>query len=218
MLVIRMQRTGRHGHTQFRVVVQDSRQTPTSGKFIALLGSYDPHTKIAQLDKEKVEHFIKNGAQPSERVALLLKKEGVKLPDWVSVNSKKSGTLRNPEKLRKNRPAGTEEPKPAAEEAEPAETPAEPEEPATEQLAEEAKPETEKSEEAEAATDTATEGVEAETTASEEKQVEEAEVSEKVEETAQAEADAPETKPDPVEDTETTEKELTSGEQDAATK
>ena len=83
MLVIRMQRTGRKGHAQFRVVVQDSRRTPTSGRVVARLGSYDPHTKTATLDKEKAGYYLEHGAQPSDRVARLLKSEGVKLPDWV---------------------------------------------------------------------------------------------------------------------------------------
>lgn len=124
MLVIRMQRTGRKGHAMFRVVVQDSRRTPTSGKIVASLGSYDPHSKNVSVNKEKAQFYLDHGAQPSERVALLLKSEGVKLPKWVSVNADRSGKLRNPDKLRKNRPA-----EPAAEEA-PAETAAEPDEPA----------------------------------------------------------------------------------------
>lgn len=113
MLAIRMQRTGRKGHAMFRVVVQDARFTPTSGKIVALLGSYDPHAKTSTLDKEKAATFLKNGAQPSERAALLLKSEGVKLPKWVAIDTKKSGKLKNPEKLRKNRPAA----EPAAEES-----------------------------------------------------------------------------------------------------
>jgi small subunit ribosomal protein S16 len=40
-----MQRTGRRGHAMFRVIVQDSHRSPTSGKVVAFLGSYDPHTK-----------------------------------------------------------------------------------------------------------------------------------------------------------------------------
>jgi small subunit ribosomal protein S16 len=131
MLTIRMQRTGRKGHAMFRVVVQDSRVTPTSGKVVALLGSYDPHAKTTTLNKEKAETFLKNGAQPSDRAAMLLKSEGVKLPEWVTIDSKKSRKLRNPEKLRKNQPkeevvaeeAKTEEP--AAEAEAPAEAVAE---------------------------------------------------------------------------------------------
>ncbi len=104
MLAIRMQRTGRKGHAMFRVVVQESRVTPSSGKVVALLGSYDPHAKTTTLNKDKAASFLKNGAQPSERVARLLKSEGVELPTWVTVDSKKSGKLKNPEKLRKNQP------------------------------------------------------------------------------------------------------------------
>ncbi|HSX29352.1 MAG TPA: 30S ribosomal protein S16 [Candidatus Saccharimonadales bacterium] len=124
MLAIRMQRTGRKGHAMFRVVVQDTRVTPTSGKVVALLGSYDPHAKTAALDKDKAATFLKNGAQPSERAARLLKSEGVKLPKWVVIDTKKAGTLRNPEKLRKNQPkeeAPAEEPAAAAETEAPAE-------------------------------------------------------------------------------------------------
>lgn len=125
MLVIRMQRTGRKGHAQFRVVVQDSRRTPTSGKVVASLGSYNPHTKTTTLDKEKASFYLEHGAQPTERVVRLLKAEGVKQPSWVKDAAKKDGKLRNPEKLRKNRPAEPEAPaeEPASEPA--AEAPAE---------------------------------------------------------------------------------------------
>src|SRR4051794_29505436 len=104
MLAIRMQRTGRKGHAMFRVVVQESRYTPTSGKVVALLGSYDPHAKVVSLDKEKAATFLKNGAQPSERAARLLKSEGIDLPKWVKLSTVKTGKLRNPEKLRRNQP------------------------------------------------------------------------------------------------------------------
>lgn len=105
MLAIRMQRTGRKGHAQFRMVVQDSRRTPSSGRVVATLGSYNPHTKVAAIDTEKAATYLKNGAQPSDRVAALLKKEGVALPSWVKDATKKERTTRNPEKLRRNQPA-----------------------------------------------------------------------------------------------------------------
>lgn len=105
MLSIRMQRLGRKGHPVYRVVVQDSRQSPDSGKFVARLGSYDPHTKTTSLDKEKAEFYLSNGAQPSERVAALFRSEKVKLPSWVKQPSKQKRDVKNPEKLRKNRPA-----------------------------------------------------------------------------------------------------------------
>jgi small subunit ribosomal protein S16 len=110
MLAIRMQRTGRKGHAQFRVVVHDSRRTPTSGKIVASLGYFNPHTKVTQLDKEKAGFYLEHGAQPSDRVARLLKAEGVKLPKWVKLQADKQRSIRNAEKLRKNRPAEPEAP------------------------------------------------------------------------------------------------------------
>lgn len=125
MLAIRMQRTGRKGHAMFRMVVQDARRTPTSGKVVARIGSYDPHGKNITIDKEKASFYLEHGAQPSDRVARLLKDEGVKLPSWVTSASKKEGSVRNPDKRRSTRPDEPEAP--AEEAAAPAaeETPAE---------------------------------------------------------------------------------------------
>jgi small subunit ribosomal protein S16 len=125
MLAIRMQRTGRKSHAMFRVVVQDSRRTPTSGKVAAYLGSYDPHTKVATISKDKAVFYLEHGAQPSERVAKLLLSEGVKLPSWVSPAKVQSRTVRHTDKLRRNRPieekptakAATKEAEPAVESA-----------------------------------------------------------------------------------------------------
>jgi small subunit ribosomal protein S16 len=122
-----MQRTGRKGHAMFRVVVQESRLTPTSGRVVAQLGSYDPHAKTTTLVKDKAEFYLNHGAQPSDRVIRLFEREGVKLPKWVTKPSDKQHAIRNLDKLRKNRPAEeapAEAPAAATEEpvAEPAET------------------------------------------------------------------------------------------------
>ena len=148
MLVIRLQRIGRSGHAQFRVVVQDAHQSPKSGKTVALLGSYDPHTKDLKVDVDKLKTYMQNGAQPSDRVAVLLKKEGVKLPGWVLKATKKQKPIRHTEKLRKNRPAESEVKKEApieeTEVAEPAEEAAEEAVEVTEEaVVEEKTPETE---------------------------------------------------------------------------
>ena len=135
MLVIRLQRTGRKGHAQFRVVVQDSRRTPSSGRIVANLGSYNPHTKTTTLDKELAAKYMGNGAQPSDRVVRLLQAEGVALPAWVKVAPPKASAIRNADKLRRNRPA--EEAAPVEEPAAEAEAPAE-EAPAEEAPVEEA--------------------------------------------------------------------------------
>ncbi len=123
MLSIRLQRTGRKGHAQYRVVVQESRQSPTSGRFVAKLGSYNPHTKTATLDKEKASTYLKNGAQPSDRVVRLFEAEKLELPEWVTKSAERKRAIRNPEKLRKNQPK--EEKAPEAEVAEEAAPPAE---------------------------------------------------------------------------------------------
>ena len=142
MLAIRLQRTGRTGHSQFRLIVQDSRFSPKSGRVVEYLGSYNPHTKAVQVDKEAASKHLANGAQPSPRAAKLLKNEGVKLPSWVAKPTKQNAAIRNPDKLRRNRPAeavaksaesepmATEQPEPeaaepiAGTEATTAETPA----------------------------------------------------------------------------------------------
>ena len=117
MLVIRLQRTGRSGHAQFRLVVQDKRFSPSKGRVVAYLGNYDPHTKALTVDGEKASQYMSNGAQPSDRVARLLQKEGVKLPAWVSLSEPKQRTTRKPEKRRSTAPAQPEAPAPAEPEA-----------------------------------------------------------------------------------------------------
>ena len=121
-----MQRTGRKGHAMFRVVVQDSRKTPTSGRVVAQIGHYDPHTKVVVIDKEKAALYLSNGAQPSERVARLIQKEGVKLPEWVILSANKERKTRHPEKLRSQQPKEEVAEEPVAEPvAEVAEAPTE---------------------------------------------------------------------------------------------
>jgi small subunit ribosomal protein S16 len=126
MLAIRMQRTGRSGHAQFRVIVQDSRFSPTRGRVVSYLGSYDPHTKTSVIDSEKAAQYLQNGARPSNSVALLFKKEGIKLPAWVKMDEPKKRDVRNPEKRRSTSPAAPEAPAEPASEAPAQEAGAEP--------------------------------------------------------------------------------------------
>lgn len=110
-----MQRIGRSGHAQYRLIVQDSRFSPKSGRVVAYVGSYNPHTKVAVVDKQKVEDYLKNGARPSDTFSRLLKKEGVKLPKWVQLDKPQKKSVKNPDKLKRNRPKDSESPKPAEE-------------------------------------------------------------------------------------------------------
>ena len=126
MLAIRMQRNGRTHLPMYRIIVQESQRHPLSGRVVAEVGNYNPTTKTLVMDKEVVEKYLKNGAKPSSRVALILKKNGIKLPKWYKEEPKKSKKAKHADKLRKNQP---KEEAPATEEAPaqeaPTETPAE---------------------------------------------------------------------------------------------
>lgn len=104
MLAIRMQRNGRSGYPVYRIVVQDARRHPLSGRIVAQVGSFNPHTKAITLDKELVSKYLNNGAQPSTRVARIIAGEGIKLPDWVKLAPIKEGKAKKADKLRKNQP------------------------------------------------------------------------------------------------------------------
>jgi len=146
MLAIRLQRVGRQGYATYRLAVQEAQRHPTSGRVVAYVGSYNPHTKEANVQVELAQKYLDNGAQPTPRVVKLLADAGVKLPKWVVKADIKTKTTRNAEKLRKNRPAVeepvAEEVTEAAEEAPEVEavteeTPAEVEETAVEESVEE---------------------------------------------------------------------------------
>ena len=76
MLVIRFSRVGKKNRAQFRIVAQERTAAP-SGKHIEILGSYDPHFKKGVFKKERIKHWIKNGAQVSDSVYNILIKQGI---------------------------------------------------------------------------------------------------------------------------------------------
>tara|TARA_B100001245_G_scaffold124787_1_gene92134 strand:+ start:340 stop:744 length:405 start_codon:yes stop_codon:yes gene_type:complete len=105
MLAIRLQRLGRKGYPVYRIAVQEAQRHPSSGRVVAYVGSYNPHTKEVTLQKDAVQKYLDNGAQPTPRVVKLLQAEGVKLPKWVKVpETDKQKAIKNQEKLRKNQP------------------------------------------------------------------------------------------------------------------
>ena len=132
MLAIRMQRNGRSHYPTYRIVVQEAQRHPLSGRVVAEVGNYNPATKALTMDKEAVEKYLKNGAQPSSRVAFVLKKNGVKLPKWYKEPTAKKANAKHADKLRKNQPKEEAPAETPAEEA-PAEAPAEAEAPAAEE-------------------------------------------------------------------------------------
>jgi small subunit ribosomal protein S16 len=105
MLAIRLQRIGRKGYPVYRLAVQEAQRHPSSGRVIAYVGTYNPHTKEANIQVEAAQKYLSNGAQPTPRVVKLLKDAGATLPKWVKEPVlDKQKTIRNAEKLRKNQP------------------------------------------------------------------------------------------------------------------
>ena len=129
MLAIRMQRNGRAHYPTYRIIVQEAQRHPLSGRVVAEVGNYNPQTKQTVLDKEKIEFYLKNGAQPSSRVARVLKANKIKLPDWYKEVPAKHAVAKHADKLRKNQPKEEtpveEAPAEAPAEEAPAEAPAE---------------------------------------------------------------------------------------------
>jgi small subunit ribosomal protein S16 len=78
MVKIRLRRMGRRNRPFYRVVVADSR-SPRDGKFIDIIGHYDPLTDPAtiSIDGEKALKWLKDGAQPTDTVRSLLGKLGI---------------------------------------------------------------------------------------------------------------------------------------------
>lgn len=72
---IRLKRVGAKNSPVYRIVVADSR-SPRDGKFIEEIGTYQPIKEGTNftVDLERAEHWIKNGAQPSETVSSFLRK------------------------------------------------------------------------------------------------------------------------------------------------
>jgi small subunit ribosomal protein S16 len=78
MVKIRLRRVGAKKQPHYRVVVQDSR-SPRDGKFIEIIGNYNPRTEppTMELDAERAVHWLSVGAQPSEAVRRMLDKLGI---------------------------------------------------------------------------------------------------------------------------------------------
>jgi small subunit ribosomal protein S16 len=75
---IRLTRLGDKKAPFYRVIVADSR-APRDGKFIDIIGTYNPLTDPAEIkiDAEKANKWLKNGAQPTETAKQLLVKSGI---------------------------------------------------------------------------------------------------------------------------------------------
>lgn len=92
---IRLTRTGKKNAPSYRVVVADSR-SPRDGKFIEIVGNYNPRLKEETIELDKVDAWIAKGAQPSDTVNAIInrvragRKLEVAAPKNINVAPKKA--------------------------------------------------------------------------------------------------------------------------------
>ncbi|KKU15354.1 30S ribosomal protein S16 [Candidatus Wolfebacteria bacterium RIFCSPLOWO2_01_FULL_45_19] len=71
MLAIKLKRIGKKHQAAYRVVVAEKR-SKLGGRYVEDLGWFNPHTDEMLINKERAAYWIKNGAQPTDRVLRLL--------------------------------------------------------------------------------------------------------------------------------------------------
>lgn len=78
MLKIRLRRTGQKHQPSYRVVVAD-KDSPRDGRFLEIVGHYNPRTEPVtfEVKADRIQHWISNGAQPTETVHRLLHSRGM---------------------------------------------------------------------------------------------------------------------------------------------
>jgi len=123
---IRLKRLGRKNRAEFRIVAADA-HAPRDGAVLEVLGLYHPREaepdKVVRLDATRVHHWLSVGAQPTETVMSILKRNGIKLP-WVeraNEKRKKEVEERRARKIAAGRVQPSRPSKPKAAKALPAE-------------------------------------------------------------------------------------------------
>lgn len=78
MVRLRLRRVGLRRQPSYRLVAAD-KESPRDGRFLEILGSYNPRTEpfTFQVNEERIYHWLKNGAQPSESVQQLFNSVGL---------------------------------------------------------------------------------------------------------------------------------------------
>src|SRR5216684_3904406 len=109
---IRLRREGAKNRPYYKVVVADSR-SPRDGKFIEIIGTYDPkkpdHNSTLKLDR--IDHWISKGAQPSDTVRSLIKKN--KNPEAAAKKAEATAAKKAAKAAESAKPAPEPEPAPA---------------------------------------------------------------------------------------------------------
>lgn len=106
---IRLARLGSKKKPFYRIVVADSK-APRDGDFIEVVGTYNPllardNGDRVVMKKERVEHWLKVGAYPTEVVARFIQMQGIDNPLAVKLAKRKKSTERKPKAPRKQKEA-----------------------------------------------------------------------------------------------------------------
>ena len=97
MLMIRFQRIGRKNDPAFRMLVLEKASGPKAGKYVDLVGTYNPKTKAVTLQPERIKDWVAKGAQVSPSLMNLLISKGVFEGKKINVLPKKSAPAKEPE-------------------------------------------------------------------------------------------------------------------------
>ncbi|MDB5254549.1 MAG: ribosomal protein small subunit ribosomal protein [Parcubacteria group bacterium] len=122
MLKMRLQRVGRKHETAFRLVLTDSKNSSKSGRFLEVLGSYDPRKTTDALKADRIKHWLSKGISATGSVHNLLVTHKI-------IDAKKINVLPKKTVIKKEVVAEVAKPEPVAEEiaevkeAEPVTTP-----------------------------------------------------------------------------------------------
>ena len=97
MLKIRLQRIGRKNDPSFRAVLTDSKNSTKSGKFLEIVGNYNPKAGVTNFKADRIKYWMSKGAQVSDTMHNFLVSQKVIEGKKVNVLSKKKPTLKRKE-------------------------------------------------------------------------------------------------------------------------
>lgn len=124
MLTIRLSRTGKKGQPSYRLIVSEKARDPW-GKYLELLGNFNPRTKELNAKKDRIEHWISKGAQMSPTANNILLKAGIvtgKKQKSVNISKARAAKMNKVKEDAKAKAEAEIAKKAAAEEAAKAET------------------------------------------------------------------------------------------------
>ena len=97
MLKIRLQRIGRKNDPAFRVVLTDSKNSTKTGKFLKILGTYNPKAGETKFESEDIKYWISRGAKLSDTMHNFMVHEKIITGKKVNVLPKKKPTAKRKE-------------------------------------------------------------------------------------------------------------------------